>query len=207
MQFKLLKLITLVAGAAVILLTAVFLWRPGTHHPMVSQNKSDGVSVAVLPSGEHEARALHAGYQFVVPTDWRVEPIGGESVAVYPLGDSAGVSDGTDVLAAPRCKLELSAFPNASGTPLVAWISAHLHEDPTVTVARSSLETRMVADVPAIEWAGTVDDREVVLVYVANNSQIYEIAPSSLDATDVSPDHCVDFLDEFLGKLQLPKRS
>jgi hypothetical protein len=195
MQSKILKSIVWAVALALVLVVAVFVYYQAVAH----RNASDPVLVSELSGGAHSVEADAGGYRFIAPAGWRVELTGGESVAVYPLDKT------TDASGTPQCKLELSVFENAGKTPLDAWLPVHLREDPTVTVVQNSLEARSVSGAAAVMWVGTFDGRKTVLVYILGDRKIYEIAPSSLDAADVTPDGCLGYLDEFLTKLQLSK--
>jgi hypothetical protein len=118
-----------------------------------------------------------------------VEPIGAEGVAVYPPGSASS---------SPRCKLQFSVFENMDRESLESWMATHFREDPTVVVRQASLEAMTIGGFDAVRWTGSMDGRKVVAIYAVHGAKIYEIAPSSLDPDDITPDACMADFDQFL---------
>jgi len=124
-------------------------------------------------------------------------------LAAYPDYQPGGGGVATSSSVSAPCKIELSVFENASGTPLTDWIPVHLRQDPTLAIEQVSLESRMAGNAPVIIWRGTIDGTEAVLAYLAGKLNIYEVAPSSLDPQATSSEPCLGYLDEFLNGLRI----
>jgi hypothetical protein len=145
---------------------------------------TDDITAIPSPEGDDDQVVENktAGYFFTAPADWYVERSAGTGLAVYPDYDPTSGE-------APTCKIEVSAFSGADVSDLDAWVTAHLHADPTASVVEDSRQNIATADgasSTALEWRGTLNGIATTLGYAEGNGpdggggEILEFAASSL---------------------------
>ena len=159
----------IIGGCAVLWLGVGLLQK--TNSPFLTP-QSDVIVTSSATNGDVVVRNESAGYRITVPTTWRLERSKGSGLTLYP----GPIADAPF----PSCKIEISAFVNASSTDISSWLQTYSRRDPTVDVVESSRETAFVHGAASIVWHGAMDGVSTTLAYIATGTTVYEIAPSAI---------------------------
>jgi len=133
------------------------------------------------------------GYSFDVPASWNIERTGTDTIALHTDASSTSAA----------CKIEVSAFPFASGVDVADWIGHRIGADPSLAVAERSSENISFASGTGVKWIGTIDGISTTLVYAFNGQHAYEIAPSVIGDSVSGSAQCDDMLKVFLSALKI----
>lgn len=156
--------------------------------------KPDEVVVTKLPNGNQLVENKTQGYKAEVSQDWYLER-NAVGPAFYPDYDPTNSQS-------VKCKIETAIFVYSGVLDLGIWVTKHLHEDSTVSIKERDRQLLLIAGYQAIKWIGKADNVNTLLAYIGAPSKIYEIAPSTLDGSDVIKG-CSSELDRFLSKFSI----
>ena len=133
------------------------------------------------------------GYAFTVPASWNIERTATDTIALHSDASSSDVA----------CKIEVSAFPFASGIDTADWIAHRIGADPSLAVVEQSSNDVSFRGGTGVQWVGTIDGIPTTLVYAFNDDHAYEIAPSVIGEGAAGDAPCSDMLQSFLSTLTI----
>jgi hypothetical protein len=133
------------------------------------------------------------GYALSIPANWNIETTASDTIAVHPDAASPDAA----------CKIEVSAFPFASGTDVAGWIGDRIGGDPSLSVVEQSSEDVSVNGGSGVKWTGTIDGIPTTLVYLFSDGHAYEIAPSVIGENADGNAQCGDMLGTLLSTIKI----
>ena len=155
--------------------------------------QQDGSADAAASSTVAMQSFSNDGYSFSIPASWNIERTGSDTIAVHPDAASPSAS----------CKIEVSAFPYATGTDMANWIAHRIGADPSLAVVEQSSNDVSFRGGTGVQWVGTIDGIPTTLVYAFNDDHAYEIAPSVIGEGAAGDAPCSDMLQSFLSTLTI----
>ena len=160
--------------------------------PDADIQQSDDASTTIVATVAMQTFS-NDGYSFDVPASWNIERTGTDTIALHTDVSSTNAA----------CKIEVSAFPFASGVDVADWIGHRIGADPSLAVVERSSENISFASGTGVEWIGTIDGMPTTLVYAFNGQHAYEIAPSVISEGAGGSAQCDDMLGTFLSALKI----